>query len=150
MNLQTHRVIFNKSRGCMMAVSEVASSTGKCKSGKSRKSRTKRCKHLAVPVSSPSKPNLGHFYPSNKPLAQSVRAQAATDLIAVIAPGIALSAEQMALLTSDIVWLERKTITLADGSTAQVIAPQVYLRKLQTGDISPTGALTLKQPLAAL
>lgn len=56
-------------------------------------------------------------------------------------PGIALSAEQMALLTTDMVWLETRTVTLADGSTQQVIAPQVYLRRPIGGDLQPSGAL---------
>ena len=55
-------------------------------------------------------------------------------------PGVALSAEQMAQLTSDIVWLVEQTVTLADGSTATVLVPQVYLR-LRPGDISQNGAL---------
>ncbi len=55
-------------------------------------------------------------------------------------PGVALSAEQMAQLTSDIVWLVEQTVTLADGSTTTVLAPQVYLR-LRPGDISENGAL---------
>ena len=48
MNPQTYRVIFNKSRGCMMAVSELASSTGK---GKSRSSHIKHCKQRETPGS---------------------------------------------------------------------------------------------------
>ena len=55
-------------------------------------------------------------------------------------PGVALSAEQMAQLTSDIVWLVEQTVTLADGSTATVLVPQVYLR-LRPGDLSDSGAL---------
>jgi len=42
--------------------------------------------------------------------------------------GIALTATQMAMLTSDIVWLVKQTVTLADGSTQDVLVPQVYLR----------------------
>ena len=34
--------------------------------------------------------------------------------------GIALSAEQVSRLTSDIVWLETQTVTLPDGSTQTV------------------------------
>ncbi|MDQ2988909.1 MAG: S-layer family protein, partial [Pseudomonadota bacterium] len=56
-------------------------------------------------------------------------------------PGIALTAEQMALLSTDIVWLETRSVTLADGSTQQVIAPQVYLRRPVGGDLQPGGAL---------
>ncbi|MEN5209187.1 filamentous hemagglutinin N-terminal domain-containing protein [Stenotrophomonas terrae] len=55
-------------------------------------------------------------------------------------PGIALTAEQMAQLTSDIVWLVEQTITLADGSTTTALVPQVYLR-VQPGDLANNGAL---------
>lgn len=55
-------------------------------------------------------------------------------------PGIALSAEQVAQLTSDIVWLVEKTVTLPDGKSAQVLAPQVYAR-VREGDLQATGAL---------
>ena len=41
-------------------------------------------------------------------------------------PGIALSAAQVAMLTSDIVWLEQQTVTLPDGSTTQALIPHVY------------------------
>ena len=58
-----------------------------------------------------------------------------------LSPGIALSAEQMAALTADIVWLQSQTITLADGSTVQALVPQVYLRRPTAGDLQPTGAL---------
>ena len=58
-----------------------------------------------------------------------------------LSPGIALSAEQMAALTTDIVWLQSQTITLADGSTVQALVPQVYLRRPTAGDLQPTGAL---------
>jgi filamentous hemagglutinin len=55
-------------------------------------------------------------------------------------PGIALSAEQMAQLTTDIVWLVEKTIMLADGQTIQALVPQVYVR-VQDGDLSASGGL---------
>ncbi|MDA6076119.1 hypothetical protein O0544_02305 [Edwardsiella anguillarum] len=42
--------------------------------------------------------------------------------------GTALTAEQMALLTSDIIWLVEQTVTLADGSSETVLVPQVYAR----------------------
>ncbi len=58
-----------------------------------------------------------------------------------LTPGIALSASQMAALTTDIVWLQSQTITLADGSTTQELVPQVYLRRPTAGDLQPTGAL---------
>ncbi|GEM_PF-3360097 len=50
-------------------------------------------------------------------------------------PGIALTAEQMQALTSDIVWLVEKSVTLPDGTTTTVLAPQVYVRVgIRTGD----------------
>jgi filamentous hemagglutinin len=54
--------------------------------------------------------------------------------------GIALSAAQMAALTSDIVWLVEKEVTLADGSTVRALVPQVYVR-VKEGDIDASGAL---------
>jgi len=58
-----------------------------------------------------------------------------------LSPGVALSAEQMANLTTDIVWLVSRSVTLADGSTQQVLVPQVYLRRPQNGDLQQSGAL---------
>ncbi|WP_395351204.1 hemagglutinin repeat-containing protein [Variovorax sp. UC122_21] len=55
-------------------------------------------------------------------------------------PGVALSAAQMAQLTSDIVWLVEQTVTLPDGSTQRVLVPQVYVR-VRPGDIDGSGAL---------
>ncbi len=55
-------------------------------------------------------------------------------------PGIALTAEQMAALTSDIVWLVEKAVTLPDGQTARALVPQVYVR-VKEGDINGAGAL---------
>ena len=57
-----------------------------------------------------------------------------------LAPGVALSAAQVAQLTSDIVWLVEQTVTLADGSTIQALVPQVYVR-VQAGDLNNNGAL---------
>ncbi|WP_426107736.1 hemagglutinin repeat-containing protein [Massilia sp. TSP1-1-2] len=55
-------------------------------------------------------------------------------------PGIALSAAQMAVLSSDIVWLVQKDVTLADGSVQQVLVPQVYVR-VREGDLDGSGGL---------
>ncbi|ELV3122761.1 hemagglutinin repeat-containing protein [Escherichia coli] len=55
-------------------------------------------------------------------------------------PGVALTAEQMALLTGDIVWLVNTTVTLPDGSTQTVQVPQVYAR-VKPGDVNSAGAL---------
>ncbi|WP_322469395.1 S-layer family protein [Hydrogenophaga sp. SNF1] len=55
-------------------------------------------------------------------------------------PGIALTAEQVAALTSDIVWLETQVVTLPDGSTQSVLLPRVYLMP-RPGDLAPDGSL---------
>ncbi|HHR3735009.1 TPA: hemagglutinin repeat-containing protein [Salmonella enterica] len=57
-----------------------------------------------------------------------------------LTPGIALSPEQMALLTSDMVWLVNETVTLPDGSQQTVQAPQLYVRA-RPGDLSGDGSL---------
>jgi len=59
-------------------------------------------------------------------------------------PGIALSAEQVAALTSDIVWLEARTLTLPDGRTTTALVPRVYL-KPRAGDLTPSGTLLAGQ-----
>ena len=55
-------------------------------------------------------------------------------------PGVSLSAAQMAQLTSDIVWLVEKDITLANGSTAKALVPQLYVM-VRAGDLQNNGAL---------
>ncbi|EYU15162.1 filamentous hemagglutinin N-terminal domain-containing protein, partial [Photorhabdus aegyptia] len=65
-----------------------------------------------------------------------VRAQQAFNL----APGIALSPDQMAKLTEDMVWLVNTTVTLPDGRQQTVLAPQVYVR-IQAGSLDGSGAL---------
>ncbi|ALN65272.1 filamentous hemagglutinin family N-terminal domain protein [Lysobacter antibioticus] len=55
-------------------------------------------------------------------------------------PGIALTAAQMAQLTSDIVWLVEQTVTLPDGTRTTVLAPQVYVR-VRNGDLHRDGTL---------
>ena len=55
-------------------------------------------------------------------------------------PGVALTPAQMALLTSDIVWLVNQTVTLPDGTQQTVLVPQVYA-KLKEGDLTGDGAL---------
>ncbi|MBE8178447.1 S-layer family protein, partial [Leptospira borgpetersenii serovar Ballum] len=54
--------------------------------------------------------------------------------------GVALSPEQMALLTSDMVWMVAETVQLADGSSQQVLVPQVYVR-VKEGDVDGSGSL---------
>ncbi|AYO55247.1 hemagglutinin repeat-containing protein [Acinetobacter wuhouensis] len=55
-------------------------------------------------------------------------------------PGIALTAAQIAQLTTDIVWLEEKTVKLADGTTTKALVPQVYVKARQ-GDLKGDGSL---------
>ncbi|WP_459204222.1 hemagglutinin repeat-containing protein (plasmid) [Ralstonia pseudosolanacearum] len=54
--------------------------------------------------------------------------------------GTALTDAQMAQLTTDIVWMVKQTVTLADGSQQEVLVPQVYLRAKDT-DITGSGTL---------
>lgn len=54
--------------------------------------------------------------------------------------GIALTSEQMANLTSDIIWMVNKEVTLADGTKQTVLVPQVYAR-VKPQDLDGNGAL---------
>ena len=58
--------------------------------------------------------------------------------------GIALTASQIAQLTSDIVWLVEQTVTLPDGSTQKVLVPQLYLMP-RAGDLAADGTLIAGQ-----
>ncbi|SUT91198.1 filamentous hemagglutinin outer membrane protein [Actinobacillus lignieresii] len=55
-------------------------------------------------------------------------------------PGISLSSNQVAQLTSDIVWLETESVTLPNGQVVQVLVPKVYA-VARKGDISGKGTL---------
>ncbi|WP_137926206.1 hemagglutinin repeat-containing protein [Cupriavidus sp. 2SB] len=55
-------------------------------------------------------------------------------------PGVALTAAQIAQLTSDIVWLVEQRVTLPDGTTATALVPQVYVRT-KPGDLKGDGTL---------
>ncbi|WP_434279040.1 hemagglutinin repeat-containing protein [Acinetobacter sp. CE-15] len=55
-------------------------------------------------------------------------------------PGIALTAAQTAQLTSDIVWLVEQTVILPNGTKAQALVPQVYV-KARVGDLKGDGTL---------
>ncbi|MCE8021841.1 S-layer family protein [Halomonas sp. MCCC 1A11036] len=59
-------------------------------------------------------------------------------------PGVALTAEQMAQLTSDIVWLVEQNVELDDGSSVTVLVPQVYAR-LREGDLKGDGTPKARQ-----
>ncbi|MFI3309376.1 two-partner secretion domain-containing protein, partial [Ewingella allii] len=54
--------------------------------------------------------------------------------------GVALTPAQMALLTSDMVWLVKQDVTLPNGSVQSVLVPQVYAR-VKKGDLDGSGAL---------
>lgn len=56
-------------------------------------------------------------------------------------PGVALSAEQMARLTSDLVWLVEREVILPDGSKTKALVPQLYVRQVPEGDFQASGAL---------
>ena len=55
-------------------------------------------------------------------------------------PGIALTDEQVAKLTTDMVWLVQQDVTLDDGSSQKVLVPKVYTRQA-VGQIDGTGSL---------
>uniref|UniRef100_UPI0028EAC04A two-partner secretion domain-containing protein n=1 Tax=Haemophilus parahaemolyticus TaxID=735 RepID=UPI0028EAC04A len=55
-------------------------------------------------------------------------------------PGIALSPNQVAQLTADIVWLESEQVTLPNGKVETVLVPKVYALA-KKGDITGNGAL---------
>jgi filamentous hemagglutinin len=54
-----------------------------------------------------------------------------------LVPGVALTAEQMAKLTSDIVWLVKQTVPV-NGKLVDVLVPQVYAR---AGSADPVGSV---------
>ena len=55
-------------------------------------------------------------------------------------PGVALSAEQVARLTSDIVWLVEESVRLPDGTLTTALVPKVYLVP-RAGDLDGNGTL---------
>ncbi|MBV1789260.1 filamentous hemagglutinin N-terminal domain-containing protein [Marinobacterium sp. D7] len=57
-----------------------------------------------------------------------------------LSPGIALTEAQMQQLTSDIVWLVEESVSLPDGTRANVLVPRVYAL-VQAGDLNGSGAL---------
>ena len=59
-------------------------------------------------------------------------------------PGVALTATQMAQLTSDMVWLVLSQVTLPDGRTVQALVPQLYV-VVRPGDLSDIGTLLAGQ-----
>ncbi|WP_337241827.1 hemagglutinin repeat-containing protein [Proteus faecis] len=57
-----------------------------------------------------------------------------------IKPGVTLTSEQMVMITTDMVLLTNREITLPNGSVEKVLVPQVYARVLP-GDLQNNGAL---------
>jgi filamentous hemagglutinin len=55
--------------------------------------------------------------------------------------GVELTASQMAGLTSNIVWLVNKNVTLADGTVTQALVPQVYLAPGNGVELQSNGSL---------
>ncbi|MBB2919324.1 filamentous hemagglutinin [Cupriavidus alkaliphilus] len=65
-----------------------------------------------------------------------------------LTPGIGLSEQQMAQLTTDMVWLVAQDVTLADGSRQSVLVPKLYLAQANTVDLNASGALVLGNTVA--
>ncbi|RQO32859.1 hypothetical protein DBR37_16295 [Herminiimonas sp. KBW02] len=61
-----------------------------------------------------------------------------------LVPGVSLTPAQMAVLTSDIVWLVAQEVVLPDGSITTALVPQVYV-KPRSGDLSGGGSLLAGQ-----
>lgn len=57
-----------------------------------------------------------------------------------LTPGIALSKEQMDAITTDMVWLETKTV-IVDGKAQQVLYPKVYLAKQSAKSMDTMGGI---------
>ena len=57
-----------------------------------------------------------------------------------LTPGIALSKEQMEAITTDMVWLEIKTVVV-DGKAQQVLYPKVYLAKQPAKSVDSMGGI---------
>ena len=57
-----------------------------------------------------------------------------------LAPGIGLSKKQMEAITTDMVWLETKTVVV-DGKVQQVLYPKVYLAKQPAKSVDAMGGI---------
>ena len=65
-----------------------------------------------------------------------------------LTPGITLSEEQMKSITTDMVWLETKTIVV-NGQSQQVLYPKVYLAKQSANQIDAMGAVVSGKSIIA-
>lgn len=63
-------------------------------------------------------------------------------------PGVALTAEQVSQLTSDMVWLVEQEVATTDGRKLMALVPVVYLSQLHAADLRPTGALMAGQSVS--
>ena len=57
-----------------------------------------------------------------------------------LVPGVGLTKEQMAELTTDLVWMVNQEITLPSGKKLNVLTPKIYLATNRT-QVTPTGAV---------
>jgi len=64
-----------------------------------------------------------------------------------LTPGLALSAAQIAALTADLVWLVEQDVALPDGSNASVLVPVVYLSRISSRELTPSGTLIAAQDI---
>lgn len=65
-----------------------------------------------------------------------------------LTPGITLSEEQMKSITTDMVWLETKTVVV-NGQPQQVLYPKVYLAKQSANQIDAMGAVVSGKSIIA-
>ena len=87
------------------------------------------------------KPFLSSYSDSQKQYADSM-ANGVTQAKSIqLTLGIALTAEQMSQLTSDIVWLVQQDVALPDGTISQALIPQVYLAQTHVTNKRSNGAL---------
>lgn len=63
--------------------------------------------------------------------------------------GVALTAAQIAQLTTDIVWLEEKTVRLPNGESVKALVPAVYVRSRE-GDLTGDGSLIAAEKVSII
>ncbi|MDQ5918259.1 MAG: filamentous hemagglutinin, partial [Pseudomonadota bacterium] len=162
MNAHTHRLVFNLRRNSPIAAPESARSCGRGRqAGRQRRQGGRRrgaCANRLALNPATTQKRLGDGFYEQRLITEQIaqltgrrfltgyqndeaQYQALMEAGATFAktwqliPGIALTAEQMARLTSDIVWLVEKEV-----AGQKVLVPQVYAR-VEDGDLAPSGAL---------
>lgn len=63
--------------------------------------------------------------------------------------GVALTASQLAQLTTDIIWLEEKSVRLPDGTSVKALVPTVYVRTHE-GDLTGDGSLIAAEKVSII